>query len=314
MPSLLPTPPLRFWALVTAAAVGCAFMQADACAMAVPATADVALAGVGLAPAIMRVPAPWWSGFGDLTLNAVERAGPVRSAQGSSERVAAYIDARVLSIRLAACRSLMAATERQLAIFSVAEPSATGNVVRGALMQRLAEAERLDRQLTGRFEARMQSITEQTGLAPQRLLALVGPALASAQVPHFGADPSDASAAGGEAPTRGILPAELMAREQAVRNADRLMQLRGLELEATRQRQTQGAASEMEVLEKLSLYLIEVDRLATAGGAAAGAWIDFHRGAGAQSSSTSRVPLAREQQVIMRSFESRSPRVSTQSR
>ncbi|HUG26458.1 hypothetical protein [Piscinibacter sp.] len=155
-------------------------------------------------PAPSPQPVPWWLGFGDSTLNLLEQiardrrqaqraAGLETATSGTVPAVSdadplivqAYVQARVLSIRLATLRALDRACEQELALLrALPEGQAVPSSVE-VLSERHKRLDAALPQLTQAAAQALRVIADQTGVAPSALEVLLAPSLADARLPRF---------------------------------------------------------------------------------------------------------------------------------
>jgi hypothetical protein len=233
----------------------------------------------------------WWTSFNDSALNLLHALATQRSSDACTQVVltAAYVQLRVLSVRLMVLESMLATANRQTAL--VGGGSAQSDSARELLSQRIENTAgqiRVARMLRQHF---VQVLAQQTGLQEEQMVLMLAPVLREQSLPRFSIQlPAHAVT---EARTEttdaaGQRLRGLSERSRAANVQAQLVDNRRAELELTRQRQHNGQASELESSERYFMMLVDTDRLAILHGDLALAWIELQSNMAGASTQDSR--------------------------
>jgi hypothetical protein len=129
----------------------------------------------------------WWTGFNDSALNLLHALASTRPGRASgcshAELTAAYVQLRVLALRLTIAKSLLETAARQDALLkSQSAPADTALEVLAARMERTRGQQRELEMQRLHF---VQVLGHSTGLNEEQLTTVLGPALNEHTVPRY---------------------------------------------------------------------------------------------------------------------------------
>jgi hypothetical protein len=150
----------------------------------------------------------WWAGFNDVALNLLHAMAANRSSGGGGAAAvrndgcaptaltAAYVQLRVLSLRLAVLQSMLVTTGRQTTLLGSGngsngsnggegQPQAQANSAREVLAQRAEATAAQMRSLQAQRLDALQMLSQHTGLAQAQVGTVLQPMLREASVPRF---------------------------------------------------------------------------------------------------------------------------------
>lgn len=225
----------------------------------------------------------WWTGFNDSALNLLHALAAKRGSDACAQVVlsAAYVQLRVLSVRLMVLESMLATANLQATL--VGGGNAQSDSARQVLSQRIENTAgqiRVARMFRQHF---VQVLAQHTGLQEEQMVSTLAPVLREQSLPRFSIQLPAQTIAAAPTDATGQTLRGLSERSRAASVQAQLVDNRRAELELTRQRQHNGQASELESSERYFMMLADTDRLAVLHGDLALAWIEL-RGSNAGAS------------------------------
>lgn len=143
---------------------------------------------------------PWWSSFNEAPLASLQRAALAHAGNGASIGVApaaampidgqvatAYIAMRVFNVRWQLAMQMRESFERQRKLLAGAAPVASLGQALATIDERRAQSERFAAMMLGQRDAAMDALARMTGKSPENLFGELQSALASHDMPLFGA-------------------------------------------------------------------------------------------------------------------------------
>jgi hypothetical protein len=145
------------------------------------------------------IDAPWWAGFNEAPLAALQRAALARASSDATavppasampidaQVTTAYIAMRVFNVRWQLAMQMRESLERQHKLLAGAAPVASLGQALATIGERKAQSERFAAMMLGQRDAAMDALARLTGKSPQDLFGELQVALASRDMPLFDA-------------------------------------------------------------------------------------------------------------------------------